>query len=155
LGSGITEITREVTTAQAWQGPLPRPDDFHKYEAISPGSTTLILKMASDQADHRRQMESKALDAEIEDRKEDRNERRRGQRFALTIGLAALVVAALAISLGMQIAACVIGGTGAAALIGAFIGARVMPERKAGAERPKPIAAENQSKQIEAGQRSA
>jgi uncharacterized membrane protein len=39
------------------QGPLPSPDTLNKYEQIQPGFANRIIKLAEDEATHRRSLE--------------------------------------------------------------------------------------------------
>lgn len=41
------------------QGPLPAPEDLHHYEALLPGAAERILRLAEDEATHRRRLEDR------------------------------------------------------------------------------------------------
>ena len=45
-------------------GPLPDPQTLREYDNLIPGSAAEIIKMASDQALHRREMEKASLDSD-------------------------------------------------------------------------------------------
>jgi len=46
---------------QAYSGPIPDPDSLAKYEQIQPGFAERIIKMAEDEASHRRTNENKII----------------------------------------------------------------------------------------------
>lgn len=77
-------------SVRAFQGPIPDPETLAAYEKIVPGSADRILMMAEKQGEHRRNLESRGLDAQISDQKASRNEARMGQFFGFTIGLVAI-----------------------------------------------------------------
>lgn len=47
------------------QGPLPRPEDFERYNRVLPGAADRILRMAEKQAAHRQDLESRALKGDL------------------------------------------------------------------------------------------
>lgn len=53
-----------VVVSKTHSGPLPDPQTLREYDDLIPGSATEIIKMASDQAQHRREMERMALAAD-------------------------------------------------------------------------------------------
>ena len=107
----LTEITRQVSE---YRGPIPKPEDLAQYDAILPGSAERILAMAEDQASHRRDLESRALDAKM--RQTDR-----GQHYGLTIGLVGLVASAFMASIGAVVPAGIVGGTTIVSLVAVFV----------------------------------
>ncbi len=42
------------------QGPLPAPEDLHRYEALLPGAAERIMRLSEDEATHRRSLEDRA-----------------------------------------------------------------------------------------------
>lgn len=119
--------TRVETHAQAYQGPVPPPDFLEGYERIVPGSAARLLRMAEDEATHRRALESKAQDSDIRERRDARIEARIGQFCGLAIGLAALGTGAFAAVSGAEWFGAIIGAGGIGGLIGVFVYGRRHP----------------------------
>lgn len=109
------------TSAQMYSGPLPRPEDLAKFEAIQPGLADRIVKMAESEAVHRRSLEEKALDCEVQNCKSQFIEARIGQIFALIIGLFCIGVGGYCGLNGAQLTGGLIGAGGVGALVTAFI----------------------------------
>jgi len=65
LPPGTRAVTVQHTETIHHQGPLPRPDDFEKYERVLPGAADRILKLAENQATHRQGLERRALTGDI------------------------------------------------------------------------------------------
>src|SRR5215813_4581932 len=59
---GNSHVVHHQTT---YQGPLPRPDNFKRYNRVLPGAADRILRMAEKQAAHRQQLESSALKGDL------------------------------------------------------------------------------------------
>jgi len=51
---------------QHHEGPLPAPEDLHRYEALIPGTAERIIRMAEDESAHRRRIEDRANAANVE-----------------------------------------------------------------------------------------
>lgn len=51
----------ELQHHQAYSGPIPDPDSLAKYEQIQPGFAERIIKMAEEEALHRRANENKVI----------------------------------------------------------------------------------------------
>lgn len=77
--------------------------------------------MAERQQSHRFGLESQQVDARIEDLREYRRERRRGQRFALTMGLSGLGATVFAAYVGQPWVAGILGGGTLLSLVSAFL----------------------------------
>ena len=88
------------------------------YNTVIPGAAERILAMAEGEAAHVRTLEAEALSGDL-------RERRLGQLCGLGIGVAALGTAALALILGHETAASIIGGTTVAGLVSVFVIGRV------------------------------
>jgi len=73
--------------AYSWQGPYPPPETLAKYGEIDPTLVNRLLKMAEDQGDHRRAIENKLVDSQVDSA-------RRGMNYGLAIGLVGLGAAA-------------------------------------------------------------
>lgn len=78
-----------------WSGPLPPPEVLASYNAVVPNAADRILKMAEDQATHRRTIESAILEASA-------GSQERGQWFALIFGLALLAASVYLVTLGLK-----------------------------------------------------
>jgi uncharacterized membrane protein len=50
-----------VRHTQAYQGPIPDPDSLARYEQIQPGFAERIMRMAEEEAIHRRSNENKII----------------------------------------------------------------------------------------------
>jgi len=109
---------REFAVKRKYSGPLPPPEALEHYDSIIPGAAERILTMAEQNAAHRRNIESRALDAK-------RRENRRGQLLGFGIGVIALSVAGLAVYLGYPTTASVIGGGTVVGIVAAFVTGRV------------------------------
>lgn len=55
----------QVQKTELYAGPLPHPDTLKKFEEILPGAADRILKQAENQTQHRIEMESKVINADI------------------------------------------------------------------------------------------
>jgi len=109
-------------------GPLPPPEALARYDAIKPGFAERIMKMAEEEAIHRRIQEGKALAADVEVMRAYPTEVRLGQIFAFLIGLAALGLGAYTAVSGAEVAGGFIGTTGVVGLVSAFILGRYTPK---------------------------
>lgn len=58
------ERSRITAVGVEYQGPLPPPSSFEHYERVLPGAADRILKMAEQQAEHRRLCETALIQAE-------------------------------------------------------------------------------------------
>ncbi len=114
------------------EGPLPAADEFADYERVLPGAADRILRMAEAEQQHRHQMESDSTKVFSEDRQAQNAQFRRGQFFALLIGLLALLVPAIiamlydnpTATIVAGVVSVVLGGSGLVAVIRAFTGPR-------------------------------
>jgi uncharacterized membrane protein len=98
---------------------LPSPELLREYNTIVPGAAERILAAFEQQAEHRRTMEAKDLEARIADT-------RRGQLYGLLIGLTAIVSGALTAIYGSALAGGFIGGGGVIGLVSVFVLGRYM-----------------------------
>lgn len=92
-------------------GPLPHPSLLEQYNQLAPDAVDRILKMADEEARHRRARESAELNARIERQEWRAMERRLGQIFGLLITLSALGIASWLGIKGREIAAAAIGAS--------------------------------------------
>jgi len=102
-------------------GPLPSPDILKKYEEISPGIANRLIKIAEDEALHRRKMEAEVIAVQSREQSAYRTSEMLGQVFGLVIGLTAIIAAIIMALHGAQLAASFIGTGGVTSLVTAFI----------------------------------
>lgn len=120
---------RQVVIA-SFSGPLPPPDVFGGYDKILPGAAERILKMAEDEAQHRRSQESKMVDSECRDAS-------LGLSHGRTIALVALLVSGAVAIWGNAWVGGALGVSSIASLVGVFVyGSR--QQRYPSAQRPDP-----------------
>ena len=118
-----TVHTKEVIhhqTTNHYQGPIPSPDHLAGYEAISAGFADRIIKMAEDQANHRFNIESKSIDADIKLQNRMIAERRAGQFMAFAIAVLFPCLGAYLVTKGFKIEGSIFGGVGLIPVIYAF-----------------------------------
>lgn len=100
---------------------MPPPETLERYDRIVPGAAERILAMAEVDAKHLQALELTSLAASQEEACRRHIEVRHGQIYGLCIGLAALATSALALVLGYEQAATVIGGTTVVGLVTVFV----------------------------------
>lgn len=98
-------------------GPLPSASEMALYAQIDPNFAHRIIAMAETEASHRHEMDKTLVEKESGDIK-------RGQNYALIIGLAGLSVATYAIQLDRPWIAALLGGGSLVMLVTAFIKGR-------------------------------
>ncbi len=120
--SGVQTSPQNTTaiqqTTEHFSGPIPRPDILRHYNEIVPGAAERILKMAEEDARHQRDIEMAALDAA-------KTESARGQHYGFLIGLSALITTGIALYLGYDKVAMVLGGTTVVGLVTVFVTGRL------------------------------
>ena len=95
-------------------GPLPAPEDIELYNKHIPDGGDRIMQMAESQAAHRMNMESRILSTQ-----EGHN--KRGQVFALSIGIFGILTGAIVTILGHDVVGGGIAGTTVVSLVYAFV----------------------------------
>lgn len=103
-----------IVSRQMYSGPVPHPDILRGYEQVLPGSADRILKLAEDEATHRRKMEEKALTSSCTDS-------RTGLWLGFIIVVVALVVSYGMVSSGYPSVGGVVGVGSLAGLAGTFV----------------------------------
>jgi len=83
-------VSASASKYEHFEGPMPPPQLLAHYESICPGSADRMLKMAEQEADHRRKTETTIVDAQIQYNNKQFAEARCGQMCALVITLAAI-----------------------------------------------------------------
>lgn len=112
-----TKIQKQDVVSQQqslFVGPIPPPAVLREYNSILPDAANRIIKMAEDEANHRRKMEQKALIDSIW-------EGRIGQFLAFLIGVFTIGCGTYTAINGAEIAGSLIGAGGVIGLVSAFI----------------------------------
>ncbi len=104
-----------------FSSPLPPPTILEQYERVHSGAIEWILKTTSEETAHRRKLEEKALEAEIESMRSRSLEVKRGQIFGFCIGLFTIAVGAYTAMSGAELAGGFIGTGGVVALVSVFL----------------------------------
>jgi len=110
-------------------GPLPPPEILAKYEQLMPGIAERLMSLTETEASHRRHLESKSLDAQIEAFNNESSEIRLGQILAFSIGTITIISGAYTSVHGAEIAGSLIGTGGVIGLVTAFIYGRKGKEK--------------------------
>lgn len=101
--------------------PFLHPEILRQYEAIQPGFADRLIKMAEVEGEHRRNQESKTLDANIKAVEREQEEVKRGQNYGLTIAIIAILSGLIAAFNGAQWFGVAIGAGGVAGLASVFV----------------------------------
>lgn len=105
----------------AFSGPIPPPEVLAKYDELKSGLAERIVIMAEKQGDHRRSLEAKNLDAQVNHTKARDLEAKLGQFFAFILALFTILVGAYLVINNYQISGTIFGGMGLASIVLAFI----------------------------------
>ena len=116
---GQTEVRsivhQELSVARSdfFSGPLPHPGHLREYEKILPGSADRVIKMAEEQAQHRRQLETliSASNTKLEGR---------GQIFGFVIAMTALIGGGYIMASGQSVGGAAVAISAVAGLSGLF-----------------------------------
>lgn len=132
-------VSPAVTTAIAeveYFGPVPPPSLLEHYSRISPGFAERVLKMAEEEASHRRRQENLAQEAELAAQQKEfeanialqresqsafARETRLGQWLAFCIGIFAIGAGSYVAAHGAEVAGAFIGSGGVIGLVSVFI----------------------------------
>ena len=90
VGMSVTNDDSNFPILEMHQGPLPDPQTLRQYDLLSPGAAAEIIKTASEQALHRRNLEKAAQDSDALARSkqiEIERERIRGALFTEQMGV--------------------------------------------------------------------
>jgi len=118
---GATSYSKSVEFSRAFSGPLPPPELLGQYEKMCPGSSDRIIRLAEEEAVHRRSIEQSLARTDMEQAKRDSDESRRGQICALMITLAAIGAGAYTAIAGHEIAGSIIGVGGIGSIVTTFL----------------------------------
>jgi uncharacterized membrane protein len=113
------QMEQRTTTTSA--NPFPPPDVLAKFDAILPGMAKRVVRMAEDEAIHRRAIESEALKHQASDVRGFRRSELVGQIFGLVIGSLAMLSAAYCGVHGAQWTGSFLGTAGVTGLVTVFI----------------------------------
>lgn len=127
----IRQAIRHVTAE--FSGPLPPPDILRQYEDVSEGLSERLISLVEKEADFRRKMEERYLEAQIEFKSRSLEisslEVKRGQVFGLTIGCVALVCGLITAWIGHPVAGTLLGSGTILGLVSAFLYGRKTPHK--------------------------
>jgi uncharacterized membrane protein len=114
-------LEREVSVV--WQeGPLPPAEEIAKYNQIIPNGADRIMAMAEKEQAHRQAIESMVV-------KSVSSQNERGQWFAFSVSISALIIAAYLFSIGKEGYAITLVCGDFLVIAGAFIGLRLWPSK--------------------------
>lgn len=118
-----------VSYAAHFSGPLPPPPILEQYERVCPGASDRIFGMAESEAEHRRGIENRAVDADIEAMRRQFGEARLGQVFAFLISIAFVVSGAYVVSAtGQTATGLILSAAGLTTIVATFIRGRAEEE---------------------------
>jgi uncharacterized membrane protein len=121
------------TTEVSFSGPLPPPDALAGYGRIDPTFPERIVRLAEEEAQHRRRSETVALDAEANDARAARVERRIGQVLGFVLAVLFLIAGVWLTLAGHPTVGAVVLGTTMVSLVTVFV-----VGRRGGSEAPPP-----------------
>ena len=110
-------------SVQTFSGPLPPPEILRKFNDVVPGAADRIITMAEEQSAHRRELEKKVIESDIERSKW-------GQVLGFTIAITGLVASTLIAIYGSALAGGIIGVGTLATLVGVFMYGTVTRSRE-------------------------
>jgi len=106
----------------AWSGPIPPPNQLAEFEAIIPGSAERILKMAEQEGEHTREIQRRAVIADI-------RSQYLGQIFGLIFSLGTVIMIYWLAMAGHEVVASILAGATLATVSIAFIGQKKQREQ--------------------------
>ena len=107
--------------AVSYAGPLPPAAEIQRWEEILPGAAERFLTLLEEQTRHEISLDREQIALAHEATNLEHDLRKRGQMFGLGIGLVALAIGGILVSLGNPISGTIFGGTGVGSLVGAFL----------------------------------
>lgn len=118
-------IKKAVIHTQTFEGPLPPPSILSAYESIKPGFAERIIKMAEDEAAHRRAIEREIVKTELSNDSQERKYNAReiliGQILGFMIGVVTVLAGAFTSIKGQSMSGTFIGTGGVIGLVTVFI----------------------------------
>ena len=119
-------------THHQFSGPLPPPEVIDQYNQIIPGAAERILAMAEQDAIHQREIENAAMTLTAEEMK-------RGQLYGFIIGVFAFTTCIVALLLGSEKTAIVLGSTTVVGLVSVFVTGRFSSKEGKGTVYANPL----------------
>jgi uncharacterized membrane protein len=101
--------------------PLPPPEMLAGYERVQNGLIDTIIEMTEREGEHRRDLEKRKLQAEIDSMQRDDVLISRAQIFAFSLSILAILIGGIVGIYGAQITGSIIGTSGVVGIIVAFI----------------------------------
>lgn len=116
---------------ESFSGPLPHPDILKKFNEAVPGAAERIIKMAEEQASHRKELEKAVIHSNI-------SRSKWGQILGFILALIGLIVACVVAIYGNAIAGGVIGVGTLVSLVSVFMyGYRTKPSESSDDKEPE------------------
>jgi uncharacterized membrane protein len=109
----IDQQVRAIIT-QEFSGPLPPPNALEKYNVIIPNGAERIMKMAEEQSQHRRNLESKVINT-------DSRNSLLGVIFAFLLGATTIIIGGIVVLHGYEWSGSFLGSVGLVGLVSVFI----------------------------------
>lgn len=103
-----------ISKLEMYSGPIPHPDILERYNQIDPGAGKLIIDNGVAESEHRRSIESKAIEY-------SRRDRQRRDWMGFVIALVIVFVGALLIYLGHTVTGSILSGVSALGVVGLFL----------------------------------
>lgn len=116
---GGTDIQATITgsvvaVASSFEGPLPHPDDLARYESVLPGSAERILRMAEQQAEHRRDVVATLVVA-------DTSRAHRGLWLGAVVAIVFILAATVMVLAGQPVAGAIVATADLLSIVGVFV----------------------------------
>lgn len=106
---------------QSFSGPLPPPAVLRQYEEICPGCADRLIKAFEAEGSHRREIETRMVDSNIESARSQFREARLGQILAFLISVAFLIAGSYTALSGHPWIGGIFGTMGLSSIAGTFI----------------------------------
>jgi uncharacterized membrane protein len=110
----LPDTDRARVLTAAYSGPLPPPSILQGYETVLPGAAERILRLAEEEASHRRRQEEKLVESNCQDG-------RLGLWLGFSIGALALLISCAVAIWGAPWAGGFLGSLSIVALVSTFI----------------------------------
>ncbi len=122
--TGLPSEPSIVVGFSGWSAPLPPPDLLVAYDRAQPGLAATLVGIMVAEAEDRRKYRWEVTNADIDETRADRRERRLGQHYALVIGLVAILSGTTTACLGHELTGSLIGGGGVVGPVAVFVQGR-------------------------------
>jgi uncharacterized membrane protein len=109
--------TKLTIAQQEYHGILPHPDELKAFDDVVPGAAERILAMAERQAAHRQSIEASVIEEQLQ-------QSRRGQNYAFSLSMAALLIGGAMGYTGHDWLAGIFVTSGAIGLASVFVAAK-------------------------------